>query len=166
LRHFLLAPAALFLLAAGPTTTLQRDRHEDTIYVVQGAPDQLSRFEQDVGSRWKGGKLLKREDGTYYYWAFPDRTAPQARELMLGAITSGLLLDIREYDQSDWFAAARSTLDTIAISCGLQRDPFFISPAGELQMSFQGGTPGPAIDCARQKLKGAELPDISKRPQN
>jgi hypothetical protein len=93
----LLAIASALLVFAGePASTLQRERHEDTIYIVRGTADQLSRFQNDVGSRWEGGKLLTKDDaqGVYRYWAYPNRTAPQAREFMFGALMSGLMLDM------------------------------------------------------------------------
>jgi hypothetical protein len=157
--------AIVALGVAIPATTLQRDMHDDTIYVVRGGADQLVRFENDVGLGWKGGRLLKKENGTYYYWAYPDRTAPQARELMFGAMASGLTLDVQDYDQNSWFPAARTTLDNIAISCGFRKDPFFVTPAGDLQVVFDGHGSPKAIECARQKVKIVKLPSISKRSQ-
>ena len=150
-------------LAGQPTTMLQRQHHDDTIYTVRGTAEQLAHFQADVGSSWKGGTLLTKDDGLYRYWAFPDRTAPQAREFMFAAMRSGLFLDIIAYDERISFRAERTSLDQLAVSCGFASDPFFITPAGELKITFDAADAG-AIRCANDKLHASELRNMIKAP--
>jgi len=165
-NQFLAAASALLFLSGEPTSTPKHVHHDDTIYLVHGTGDQLSRFQADVGSHWEGGRLLSKDDpqGLYRYWAYPDRSAPQAREFMFGAMTSGLFLDIISYDERLSFRAARSALDEIAAACGFARDPFFITPVGELRVSFDAKEPSRAVNCATNKLKRTTLPNVVKRP--
>ncbi|MFL6760638.1 hypothetical protein [Sphingomonas sp.] len=166
MSHILAIASALLLLSGEPTSTLQRQRHDDTIYIVRGTVDQLTRFQTDIASHWDGGRLLTKDDaeGLYRYWAYPDRTAPQAREFMFGAMRSGLFLDIIAYDERLPFRGERSALDAIATGCGLIHDPFFITPMGELKVSFDTAEPPQAVSCATKKLKRASLPNVVKRP--
>ena len=166
MNPFLTLTAAFLGFAGDPTSTLQRERHEDTIYIVRGTADQLSRFQNDVGSRWAGGKLLTKDDakGLYRYWAYPNRTAPQAREFMFGALMSGLMLDMIAYDERLPFRAERSALDEVAIGCGLTRDPFFITPDGELQVGFGPAEKPAAVTCVKEKLGRTTLPNVKMRP--
>ena len=83
---------------------------------------------------------------------------------MFGAMKSGLLLDIVAYDERLPFRGERTALDDIATDCGLTHDPFFITPVGELKVSFDTTEPPQAVSCARQKLKSASLPNVVKRP--
>jgi len=157
---------ALLFLAAEPAASLQRQPHDDTIYLVRGTADQLSRFQNEIGLRWQGGKLVGKDEaqGVYRYWAYPDRTAPQAREFMFGAMRLGLFLDILAYDERLQFRGERATLDEIATGCGLTHDPFFITPSGELEVSFDAAEAPRAVSCATQKLENASLPIVAKRP--
>ncbi len=162
------AAAVIGLLAQTPAAELERERHDDTIYIVHGTRDQLARFDTDIAARWMGGKLLAKDNdqGAYSYWAFPDRTAPQAREFMFGAMSAGLALDILEYDERKSFPAERSTLDEIAISCGFRHDPFFVTPVGELKVTFSAVDGEQLANCVTRKLKTARLPKIKKRSVN
>ena len=162
MNQFSAAISALVLLTGG--STLERQSHDDTIYIVRGTSDELSQFEAEIGSHWAGGKLLTKEDGSYRYWAYPDRTAPQAREFMFGAMQSGLYLDIIAYDERLPFRSERSALDDIATSCGLIHDPFFITPVGELKVSFDPTEPRQGVRCATEKLERTSLPKVAKRP--
>ena len=157
--------SALLFVRGEPTATLQRTRHDDTIYIVAGTADQLSRFQAETGLHWKGGRLLTKDasHGVYRYWAYADRTAPQAREFIFGAMRSGLFLDMLAYDERLPFRIERSTLDQIAIGCGLAHDPFFITPVGELKVSFDPTEREQAVTCATQKLKHTSLPNVIKR---
>ena len=161
-----LSALALLLLTGEPTSTLQRQRHDDTIYIVRGTAAQLTRFQADMASNWKGGRLLTKDDaqGLYRYWAYPGRTASQAREFMFGAMQSGLFLDIVAYDERLPFRGERTALDQIAVGCGLTHDPFFITPVGELEINFDIAEQPKAVTCATQKLKRASLPNVAKRP--
>ena len=164
MNHLIATASALLYVVGDQTPTLQRERHDDTIYIVRGTADQLSRFETEIGSQWKGGRLLTKDEaqGIYRYWAYPSRTAPQAREFMFGALMSGLNLDMIEYDERLPFRSERTSLDDIANSCGLTRDPFFITPVGELQVSFDPAEKKEAVACAQDKLHRTALPNVAK----
>jgi hypothetical protein len=159
------AIAALLLATGEPATALQREHHDDSIYIVRGTTEQLTRFHSEIAANWKGGELLTRDDaqGVYRYWAYADRTARQAREFMFGAMESALFLDMVQYDERVAFRAERTTLDDIAIDCGLTRDPFFITPVGELKVSFDASDPQQAVSCATQKLQRAKMSAVVKR---
>jgi hypothetical protein len=165
-NQILATTAALLLLIGETASTLQRQQRDDSIYIVRGTAAQLAQFQTNLGSNWRGGRLLTKDDdqGLYRYWAYSDRTASQAREFMFGAIQSGLFLDIVAYDERLSFRRERFALDGIATSCGLTRDPFFITPLGELKVSFNTADPPEAVNCATQKLERASLPNIVERP--
>jgi hypothetical protein len=167
-RPILAAAFALIFATGASATELQRQSHDDTIYIVRGSIEKLTQFQNRIGSHWRGGRLLTEDkaDGLYRYWAYPDRTAGQAREFMFSALMSGLFLDIVPYDERLPFRVERSALDDIAISCGLAHDPFFITPVGELKVSFANTEPPQAVTCARQKLKRSTLPNAVKSPAN
>lgn len=143
----LLLPLVVSLSGAQPQT-IQRQGHDHTIYTIQGSADQLAKFEKEVGSQWKGGLLIDKENGVYRYWAFAERTAPQAREFMFASIMSGLNLDIDAYEEQRFFPSERSELDAIATRCGFKIDPFFVTPRRELRLTPQPGDSVTSVDCA------------------
>ncbi len=160
----ILLALTIALVAGAEPQTFQRQVHDHTIYTIQGSADQIAKFQNEVASQWEGGILLSKDEkkGQYRYWAFSERTAPQAREFMFGSIMSGLKLDIEAYDEQQHFSAERSGLDAIALKCGFTVDPFFITPQRELRVGPAPGATFEAVDCALRELKASntlsELP--------
>jgi len=151
--HLIAAAAAV---TAAPT--LERPEREDTIYVLHGDLKQLETFETALGE-WEGGELIKKDPdaGAYSFWAYSERTAPQARQFIMPAAMSGLKLEVLEYDQATAYPQERTSLDEIAISCGLKEDPFFVSPTGVVQFR-----PGPQaayepVACALRRAMDTDL---------
>ena len=167
MRRLITFALALVLASAVQAQTLQRERHDHTIYIVAGSADQLDRFHEDVGSRWQGGRLLEKDSGrgVAHYWAFSERTAPQAREFIFGSMLSGLKLDMKAYDEKQSFPTERSELDSIAIGCGFESDPFFITPLRELQIRRVADVTQDKAECAVRKLDAsAELSGLPRAP--
>lgn len=157
--------AAINLIAAAAATatvnaSLERPTREDTIYVLHGDPKELESFESTLGD-WEGGELIEKDldDRAYYYWAYSERTAPQARQFIMPAMLSGLEIAIQEYDQEKAFPELRAHADTIAIECGATEDPFFVSPTGEVQLRPSPKADFMVLACA---LKGARASDDIK----
>ena len=148
MKLLLLALAVMLAPAAQPRP-LQRQAHDHTIYIVEGSAHQLARFQNEIGAGWKGGTLLKKDEkqGKSRYWAFAQRTAPQAREFMLASMMYQLKMDMEAYEESRSFPAIRAELDALAIKCGCTRDPFFITPLSEVRVSPEPGLSFEAIDC-------------------
>jgi hypothetical protein len=121
--------AAALLLCATPSIGAKPKDPLD-IYVVRGDSGQLERFQSEVGKGWHGGKLLDRLSSKteYRYWAYPTRTAPEARIFMFGSMSFGLQLDFETFQETTYYPAERAALDGIASRCGLKSDPFFIEP--------------------------------------
>jgi hypothetical protein len=151
--------SALALVAGTQAQSLQREAHDHTIYTVQGSAEQLRKFQSEVLSQWQGGVLLNRDEdqGVYRYWAFSERSAPQARTFIFGSMMLGLKLDIQAYEEQQFFPAERSALDDIASSCRFARDPFFITPTREIRLSFRPNQRFQMIDCAMGKLRASKL---------
>jgi hypothetical protein len=146
---------AFALSAADQPQAIQRLPHDDTIYTVHGSADELTKFNTEVGSKWQGGTLLSKDagKGEYRYWAYGERTAPEAREFIFGSMRSGLKLDIEAYDERQYFPAERSELDAIALKCGFQTDPFFITPQRELRVAPEPTVSFESVDCMLSALK-------------
>jgi hypothetical protein len=68
------------------------------------------------------------------YWAYADRTAPQARSFVFGAMRFGVELEIFSYQQDVLFPTEREQLDKVALQCGAEKDPFFLIPLEEVRV--------------------------------
>ena len=149
----------MFLIAAlawgNESTTLERKAHDHTIYTLRGTTEQLSHFEAEIGSEWRGGSLLSKDGSEYRYWAYSERTAPQAREFMFGSMTSGLKLEIEAYEEVRFFPAERAELDSIALKCGFPADPFFITPTRELLMGPAPKATLQNVECGLAAIKAS-----------
>lgn len=150
---------AFVLTSAGSPHSIQRQRHDHTIYIVHGSREQLARFDAEVASSWQGGVLLRKDEskGEYHYWAYGERTARQAREFMFGSMGFGLKLDIEAYEEKQSFPAERAELDAIAGRCGFGTDPFLITPRRELRVAPKLPVSQKSIDCARSAIKASTI---------
>ena len=132
--------APLIALAAVVTSvaTLERQDRQDTVSVLSGDQAVLEKFRAEVGDRWTGGELVegRADEGVLYYWAYSDRTAAEARALMLPAIAGGLLKGIANYSDAVAFPTERLALDEIAVKCAAKSDPFFVSPKKTVELTL------------------------------
>lgn len=142
-------------LAPGGEPTLQRNAHDHTIYTLRGTTEQLARFEAEIGSHWRGGRLLSKSDSEYRYWAYSERTAQQAREFMFGSMASGLNLEIEAFEEVRFFPDERAELDSIALKCGFAADPFFVTPMGELRMGPAPNATLQNVECGLENIKAS-----------
>ncbi|MFL6729688.1 MAG: hypothetical protein ACJ8D6_11875 [Sphingomicrobium sp.] len=128
------------------------------IYVVRGDAGQLERFAADVGKGWQGGEYLERLSSRieYRYWAYPTRSAPQAREFMFASMNYGLRFEIEDYDDAIYYPNERTRLNAVASRCAITLDTFFIEPNRTLIVSQTGlGTKG--SNCIRTELNKASM---------
>jgi hypothetical protein len=128
------------------------------IYVVRGDAGQLERFQSEIGKGWRGGKLLDRLSSKteYRYWAYPRRTAPEARIFMFGSMNFGLRLGFEAYQETTYYPAERAVLDGIVSRCGLKSDPFFIEPDRILLVESQDPKKE-VTDCITTELTKAKV---------
>ena len=158
--YLTVASAAAFLLA--PAGTLVRLETDDTIYILNGEQADLETFDAEVSSTWTGGVLIEKDpsNGKYAYWAFADRTAQESRAFMIPAIVSGLALDIAAYDQAEAFPEQRAALDEVALSCGAEEDPFFLTPLRRVRILLDESDDATARACFLQGLRDSEFRDM------
>ena len=144
---------ALALFSFATSSAGAQPKNALDIYVVRGAADQLEQFQAEIGKGWQGGEFLQRLSSRieYRYWAYPTRSAPQAREFMFGSMDYGLRLDFETYDDAKYYPNERVQLNAIASRCGLKSDPFFIEPDRTLIVNDRDlGTQGSS--CVRTEL--------------
>ena len=119
-----------------PAVTLMRQDREDTIYTLSGNREKLEVFRTNVGARWSGGTAVDADasDGKMTYWAYSKRTAVDSRAFIMPAMFGGLQLNIEDYSEAKWFPAERGRLDQVAVTCGIDADPFFVTPTGSIEI--------------------------------
>jgi hypothetical protein len=150
------------VMAASIATTgmapIERPARDDTIYVLYGESAELEAFEAELGE-WQGGERIEKDvqQDHFVYWAYSERTAPEARQFLIPALTSGLKLEIFSYDQTALHPDKRAVLDQIAVSCGFEKDPFFVAPTGYVRFEPPADT---AFDTAACALKEARTSDL------
>jgi hypothetical protein len=146
--------AMLVQVSEPAQSAFQRQRQNHTIYTVRGSADQLKRFQSEVVSSWKGGVLLadRSVPSEYHYWAFAQRTAPQAREFIFGSMMSGLQLAMDAYNEEAFFPVERAALNEIVVSCALKTDPFFITPRREIVLESAEDKDA----CAQRQLEASD----------
>ena len=76
---------------------------------------------------------------------------------MLPAIFSGLRLAIEPYDQLEEFPIERDQLDDIAIGCGAEFDPFFLTPLKSVELTVPEDTDPQLGRCLSYGLQGLGL---------
>jgi hypothetical protein len=153
---------------AAANTPLERPTREDTIYVLHGDLQDLEAFEEALGA-WDGGELFDKdsEGGSFYFWAYSERTASQARHFIMPAAVSGLEIEIFEYDQEYAFPEIRARADEIAIGCGAAVDPFFVKPTGETQVLAENELAADLRTCLETELRrGSSAREPSPPPAN
>jgi hypothetical protein len=149
--------AALFLvIVSAPalgSPALERPHREDTIYVLQGDLPRLEAFATKM-SDWEGGELIEKDakSKAFYFWAYSERTASQARQFLMPAAFSGLSLEIQSYDQVLAYPELRKSADTVAAACDVRVDPFFVAPTGRVRFR---PAPTMSVDQSACVLKGA-----------
>ncbi len=154
-----------FYAAVVVATPLSAGEAEDPldIFVVRGGTAELERFHAEVGKGWRGGKFLDRLSSKteFRYWAYPSRSASEARTFIFGSLSFGVRLDVEAYDEATYYPKERALLDGVVSRCRLKSDPFFIEPDRPLIME-NGSAQREGQDCARSELKktilGRELP--------
>lgn len=117
---------------------LQRQNRQDTIYVIRGKVSALTAFDAKFGAAWTGGTIIDGDpsDGMLTYWAYSNRTAAEARALIIPAIVSHLQMSFEKYREADQFPVERNKLDQVALKCGVETDPYFITPKRTVEVSF------------------------------
>jgi hypothetical protein len=129
------------------------------IYVVRGETARLERFKSEVASEWRGGKFLEPlSSGTEHrYWAFPTRTAPEARQFIFGSMSHGVQLDFEAYQEQTYFPKERAALNVAVSRCRLASDPFFIEPDRTLVVEEEISTNSRGASCIRAELNKADV---------
>ena len=152
---------AIALDTPQPASALKRQDRQDTIYVVRGRKHALEDFHKNVGETWTGGTRIDADssDGVLKYWAYSDRTAVESRALMMPAILGGLQLSFEHYDETKRFPAERRKLDQIAVKCGVDADPFFVSPKRSVELTLPDGAEPKLRACLSDGVRlVAQLP--------
>jgi hypothetical protein len=135
------------------------------IYVVRGTATALKQFHAEVARDWQGGQFLPSLSSgiEYRYWAYPSRTAPQARVFIFGTMNNGVRLDFEEYQETTYYPRERVLLNSIASRCRLESASLLIEPDRTVVMTA-GVTPDSArAACVRRELAKSQMPDISIR---
>lgn len=153
---------------AAPPVMLQRQTREDTIYVLKGSKAALERFRTEVGNQWTGGTLVTvgSKAGFLRYWAYSDRTAVEARALMMPAVLSGLMKGVVEYSEATAFPQERRRLDGIAVGCGATVDPFFITPNRSVELSLPADASKQSRACLASGQATMAIPMVDARKRN
>jgi hypothetical protein len=151
-----------FLAAAafGASSALSQPSEPLGLYVVRGSAAQLERFNAKMKD-WKGGEFLERLSSKteYRYWAYPMRTAGEARIFMFGAMAHGLRFDIEEFDETVFYPKERASLDEFVATCRV-KDPFRIQPNRTLLIAAEPGTSFEDVDCILGELKKAHFENV------
>jgi len=147
------------LLFVATQSTADQPKDSLDIYVVRGDAAELARFQSEVGKDWLGGKFLEplSSKTEYRYWAFPTRTAPQARTFIFGTMNHGLRLGFETYKEATYYPKERAQLDDIISRCRLKSDPFFIEPDHIMLVKLQTQKGSEASDCIRGELDRSKL---------
>ena len=160
--RYRLTLAALILVSplhvgAEPTAKLD-------IYVVRGGSDALKQFKAEMARGWTGGKFLDHlSSGTEHrYWAYPTRTAPEAREFIFGSLSHGVQLDFEEYQERTYYPKERALLDAIASQCRVKSDSFFIEPDLTLVLANVAAD-STSADCVRSELSMTQIREMTIR---
>ena len=153
------AIALAMLLAVNAQTATAKPREPLEIYVVRGEMARLESFRADVGSVWQGGKLLEPlSSGTEHrYWAFPTRTAREARHFIFGSLNHGVQLDFEVYQEQAYYPKERAALNEVVSRCSLAFDPFFIEPDRTLVLEEERAVKSQAAGCVRAELEKTEV---------
>jgi hypothetical protein len=152
-----LAFAILLAIATHPAVAKPKDPLD--MYVVRGETASLERFKAELTREWRGGKFLERlSSGTEHrYWAFPTRTAPEARQFIFGSINHGVQLKFEAYDEQAYYPKERAALDAVIPRCSLASDPFFIEPDRTLVVEEESSTTARVAACIRTELDKADV---------
>lgn len=129
------------------------------IYVVRGSAAQLEQFHAEIAKDWKGGEFLGRLSSKteYRYWAYPTRTAREARTFMFGSMEHGLRFDIEEYEEATYYAKEHALLNEIVSSCQITSDPFEILPNRILRLRADAALRSEQAKCVSAHLKKTDL---------
>ena len=148
---------AAVAFAAAPAIAAPEEPHG--IYVVRGSADQLEKFHAEIGKAWRGGEFLDRLSSKteFRYWAYPTRTAREARTFIFGSMQHGLQLDIKEYDEAAHYPKERGLLRQVASRCKIASDTFEILPNGKLRLQTGPELRPKQKQCVSDGLKSTDL---------